>query len=234
MSYSAPKRPLRADALRRSVLRLSLAALSLAALSAAWGYGAVYLSGRLSLAQTAPAIELPKGFDFGPVYLNEARPSRFFITATVPDSPGRSWHTSFEILDLNKRAIYKEEELRFIGEYFFMPGEATSFQKQFTLNRDSGYYYFRFSSLSGTYPADSALRPAISFAVRQNVIPDAWIAGGVAFTGLLALILFGLAISAIRRLGAGQHADGQQEPEAAPVVRQFPAQQGGVGRIARG
>jgi len=84
-------------------------------------YGVNY-SGGLALAQQANAAEVARGVDFGPVYLEQGVPGRYFITATLPEVAGDYWHTEFEVLDERLTPVFAQDELRIIGSFDFVPG----------------------------------------------------------------------------------------------------------------
>src|SRR5262249_11176595 len=111
------------------------------------------------------------------------------------------WQTTFEVLDAQKQPVFHQDEIRFIGDYLFHAGERDRYQKTFTLDRATGYYYFRFSAANGVYHTSSGDPPVVEFAVRQGVF-DGWArrgpAGGLLLVGALVL---GLGVAAVRRIG---------------------------------
>jgi hypothetical protein len=156
-------------------------------------------SGKLSLAQTASADQAVRGFDFGPVYMEQGATGRYYLSAVLPDVDSGIWQTSFEVLDNQLQPVFRQDELRFIGDFMFRPGMRDSFCKAFTLDRGTGYYYFRFRALNGVYNAQPGAPPVVEFAVRQHVL-DGWTLWGPA-GGLLAagLLLLGTGTVLVRR-----------------------------------
>lgn len=213
----------RSAAARRAVWRLLLLGLTLLLAGAAWfGWGYLY-SGRLALAQPAPSTDIPRGFDFGPVWLEQGQAGRYFISALVPETQGAPWYTTFEILDARKQPVQRQDELRYIGDYQFASGERETYSGAFTLNQDTGYYFFRFSAKNGAYAAQAAGPPVLEFSLRQRVLAGyaLWLpAIGAALLGLACFIF---AAQLIGRLGTKQSVD--------PVSQQ-PAEWAGQG--ARG
>ena len=221
----APARnsPRSAKRARRTLGLLVTAALLLAA-APLYLWLALNYSGELALAQTIPASEALRGFDFGPVYLKQGVRQRYFVNATIPAGTS-TWHTAFEVLDSQHLAVFRQDELRFIGEFQFAPGQVHRYAKAFTLDRGTGYYYFRFSALNGSYPANPDDPPVVRFAVRQGVIDglSLWLPfAGLAASGLLGLLLAWLAIN---RLGAAQSAR-ELASQARPHRRRLPPLRG--------
>jgi hypothetical protein len=195
----------------KSILRLLLLGVLALLLAPAYAWYGVFCSGRLALAQQAPASEIMRGFDFGPVWLEEGEVGRYFITAVLPQADTPTWHTSFEVLDSNKQPVFHEDEIRFIGDYQFRSGQADHSHHQFTLQKGTGYYYFRFHAHNGIYSAGPDSAPVVQFAIRQRVLAGVGLWGPVA--GLVAIGL-GLVIQAlvlISRMGTSAPA---QAPEA--------------------
>jgi hypothetical protein len=178
-----------------------------------FAYGGLYYSGELVLAQKVSAGEIVRGFDFGPVYLQSGQPGRYFLAARLPDCPEGIWQTSFEVLNSRKQPVYREDELRFIGDHQFQPGQLDREVKGFTLDRETGYYYFRFTALNGSYPAVAGDPPVAQFAIRQRVLSGAWLWGPAA--GLLAVgcLLFSLGVRQVQALG------GLEQPAARRAAR---------------
>jgi len=210
---SPARRPTQSAKRARRTLALLLGGALLLAAAPLYLWLALNYSGELALAQTIPASEALRGFDFGPVYLKQGVRQRYFVSATIPEGTS-TWHTAFEVLDSQRLAVFRQDELRFIGEFQFAAGQVHRFAKAFTLDRGTGYYYFRFSALNGSYPANPADPPVVRFAVRQNVIDGLglWLpAAGLALLGFLCLLQAWLAIA---RLGA---APGGREVEQLAV-----------------
>jgi hypothetical protein len=203
-----PARRRRAQA--RSALRQIIFGVFLLLLAPAYAWYAIMLSGRLSLSQQAPAGEVLKGFNFGPVYLTEGEPGRYFITARLPDSQATVWQTSFEVLDENRRPVFRQDEVRIIGDYHFAPGQREHYRGYFELAEATGYYYFRFKAKNGEYGADPSAPPVVSFAVRQGVLAG-WIVWGPA----AAVVLLGLLLTSAgfrRAAEVGAAVSGRRRP----------------------
>jgi hypothetical protein len=222
----APARRPRKSATRaRRTLALLIGGALLLAAAPLYLWLAVNYSGELALAQTIPASEALRGFDFGPVYLQQGVRQRYFVNATIPQGTS-AWHTAFEVLDSQRLAVFRQDELRFIGEFQFAPGQVHRFAKAFTLDRGTGYYYFRFSALNGSYPANPADPPVVRFAVRQHVIDGLglWLpVAGLALLGLLYLLQAWLGIA---RLGAAPAADAAGPPAVRRRRRSAPSARG--------
>jgi hypothetical protein len=187
----------------RRILALLLSGVALVLLAPAYAWLAINYSGKLALAQTCSAAQVVRGFDFGPVYMREGVPGRYYLSATLPEVESGVWQTTFEVLDAQKQPVYRQDELRFIGDYLFQPGEQDRYQKGFQLDRSTGYYYFRFTAQNGIYDTQPGAPPVVEFAVRQGVIEGwpLWGPAGGAF--LLGLLLLGMALAAVHRVRAG-------------------------------
>jgi len=183
------------------ILRLLLLGACALALAPAWAYFGVFASGRLALAQQAPASEVLRGFDFGPVWLEQGQVGRYFITATLPQSDTASWHTSFEVLNASRQPVFRQDEVRFIGDYMFHAGQRDASHHQFTLQKGTGYYYFRFTAHNGVYKAPPGSAPVVQFAIRQRVLYGWGLWGPAAGLVLLGLLLVARAVILIVRLG---------------------------------
>jgi hypothetical protein len=192
------------------------ALLLLLAAASYYVYGARW-SGRLALSQPAASTELPRGVDFGPVWLEQGKPVRFFISALVPETEAAPWHSRFEILDEQKRPVLRQDELRFIGAYQFQPGEQAVYSGTFALSRETGYYYFRFQARNGEYPIDLQGPPAVEFALRQGVLAGYYLWVPPAALALLSVILLWIAGIQVSRLG-------RQLPEGAELIPLPPGQ----------
>jgi hypothetical protein len=199
---SAPSAPSRTQRRARLILALLLWGAGLTGLAPLYAWLGLNYSGKLALAQTASADQTARGFDFGPVYLEEGATGRYYLSAVLPAVEGGVWQTSFEVLDSQRQPVYRQNELRFIGDFMFQPGQRDRYQKTFTLDRGTGYYYFHFKALNGVYNTEPGAPPVVEFALRQRVL-DGWAlwgpAGGLLATGLM---LLGLASGLIRRVGA--------------------------------
>jgi len=202
----------------RNILRL--VALGLCALGAGVVYVhyAVNYSGKLALAQRASAADVVRGMDFGPVYLEQGVPGRYFITATLPEVDGDYWHTEFEVLDERLTPVFAQNELRIIGNYDFVPGEREHAAKRFTLDKGTGYYYFRYRAVNGVYDVNPAAPPVVEFAVRRGVI--AGMALWLPATGcvILGVLCFMLAVALLRRLQR-ESTDRHEHGESLSAVR---------------
>jgi hypothetical protein len=180
-------------------------------------YG-LLLSGRLALSQPAPSTDLPRGVDFGPVWMVAGQPTRYFISALVPETEGGPWYTRFEVLDAQKRPVLRQDELRFIGDYQFQPGQRERHSGVFTLNAETGYYYFRFQAKNGEYPVAPGGPPAVEFSLRQGVL-SGWLLWGPGIgAALLSVILLWVAGIQVGRLGR-QQPEGAEPVELPPSVR---------------
>jgi len=204
----APEAKSRAQLRARRIFTVLLLGSACIMLAPLYVWLATNYSGKLALAQTASADQAVRGFDFGPVFMQEGVPGRFFISAVLPQVEGGEWQTRFEVLDAQKQPVFRQDEVRFIGGYMFKAGERDGYQKTFTLDRSTGYYYFRFAADNGVYHTSPGDPPVVEFAVRQGVL-DGWALWGPA-AGMLALgmVLLGLGTSAVRRIGASAAVSG--------------------------
>jgi hypothetical protein len=218
---------------RRTLALLLGGALALAA-APLYLWLALNYSGALALAQTIPASEALRGFDFGPVYLKQGVRQRYFVNATIPAGTS-AWHTSFEVLDSQRLAVFKQDELRFICDFQFAPGAVHRYAKAFTLARETGYYYFRFRALNGDYQTSPLAPPVVRFAIRQGVIDGLGLWLPVAALLLIGLLSLSQAWMAISRLGASAGADepGAHEQEMQRIRSTTPRARGPRGGPAR-
>jgi len=184
----------------RLALKLFLLSLLLVAAAPLYAYLATCYSGHLTLAQTASAADAVRGFDFGPVYLERGSPGRYFISAVLPQCNAGHWLTRFEVLNSQRQSVFREDEVRFIGDFQFRSGERDRYSRTFTLKKDTGYYYFRFTAVNGEYSADAAAPPVVGFAIRQGVISGLGLWLPVAGALFAALLCACLAIVLIRRI----------------------------------
>jgi hypothetical protein len=187
-----------------------------------FAYGGLNYSGELVLAQKVSAGEVIRGFDFGPVYLRSGVPGRYFLSARLPDCPESVWQTSFEVLDSQKVPVFREDELRFIGDHQFIPGQFDREVKGFTLDRETGYYYFRFTAVNGVYDTAAGDPPVAQFAIRQRVLTGAWLWGTAAGLLSLGVLLFSLGARQVQRLGGleqpAQRRAARQPRQLPPVI----------------
>jgi hypothetical protein len=206
----------------RRVCWLLLGGLLLLGAGPAFAYFGLNYSGRLALAQQVSAADVTRGIDFGPVYLEQGAPGRYYLSAVMPQCPAGYWQTRFEVLDANKAAVFSEDEIRFIGEFMFQPGQLDRYCKDFTLSKNTGYYYFRYSSINGAYPPVAGDPPVLSFAIRQHALAGYALWAPVASLMLLGLVCVLFGIQQIRVLAAEI---AQAEAEALEQARQKQAQQ---------
>ena len=127
-------------------------------------------SGRMALSQNASAAQVVRGFDFGPVYLVQGQPGRYTISAQLPACDAGYWQTRFEVLDGKGLSVFREDEVRFIGDFQFQPGVRDTYTKNFELEKETGYYYFRFTAVNGEYSANPSAPPVVRFTIRQGVL----------------------------------------------------------------
>lgn len=197
---AAVRRRLRSRA--RAALRLFCAGLLLCALAPIYLWAALNLSGKLALCQTAPASAVLRGFDFGPLYLREGQACRYFVSMAIPEGAEGIWTSRFEVLDEGRQPVFREDEARIIGALHFEPGARARIARGFTLDRQSGYYYFRLSSADGAYSQVQQAVPVASLTVRQGVVSGPWLWLPALSLLLLGAVCLGLALGAIRGLGA--------------------------------
>lgn len=171
----------------------------LLAMGFAW-YGQNY-SGKLVLAQTIPAVEASRGFDFGPVYLTQGTTSRYFLSALIPPAKQDYWLTSFEVLDERLQPVYRQDEVRFIGDHQFTPGEYDRYSKTFKPDKATGYFYFRFTAQNGAYNENQLGEPVVEFSVRSGVLAGSALWGPVAGLFSVGLLLTCLGVGYITKLG---------------------------------
>jgi len=199
----------------KTILRLLLLGVLALLLAPAYALLGVYCSGRLALAQQAPASEILRGFDFGPVWLEKGEVGRYFISATLPQSDTATWRTSFEVLNAARQPVFHQDEVRFIGDYQFHPGQRERTHHQFTLKKGTGYYYFRFKAHNGVYSAAPGSAPVVEFAIRQRVINGWGLWGPVVGLLLAGLLLIARAILTINSLGRTAHPERSESGTAA-------------------
>lgn len=211
----------------RLILGLLACGLLLLLLGAGWFTWGLLWSGRLALAQPAPSTELPRGFDFGPVWLEQGASGRYFLRAEVPQTQGSPWFTSFEILDARKQPVLRQEDARYIGDYQFNPGRRATFIGAFRLAEQTGYYYFRFTARSGEYPARAEGPPVLELSLRQRVIAGAALWAPAIGSALLGLSLILLAFRIMAILGRRrQFSEFEDVAPAASAGRWGQARQG--------
>ena len=205
---AAPKKSRRRLRARvRALVWLFGAGLALLVMGPLYAFLSYYYSGELVLAQKISAADVVRGFDFGPVYMDEGSPGRYYLSAVLPEVDGEYWQTSFEVLDETRTPVYRQDELHIIGDFQFEPGQRQSYVKNFTLAKQSGYYYFRYTAVNGVYDTNKTAGPVVEFAVRQGVVAGAALwgpTGGAVGLGLL-LVLLGVGLA--RALNAGPKVD---------------------------
>jgi hypothetical protein len=191
-------------------------------LAPAFAWYGVFCSGRLALAQQAPASEIMRGFDFGPVWLEKGEVGRYFISARLPQADTATWHTSFEVLNESLQPVFHQDEIRFIGDYQFRSGQLDHSHHQFKLEKGTGNYYFRFKAHNGVYKFDPTGEPVVKFAIRQRVLAGWTLWGPVAGLVAIGLLLIVQALVLIARIGstapAAQPASGTPRPGRPSVV----------------
>jgi hypothetical protein len=196
------------------LLVLGLLALGLGPL---YAYLVQNYSGQLVLAQRASAAEVARGVDFGPVYLEQGVPGRYFITARLPQIEGDFWHTAFEVLDEQRTPVFRQDELRIAGSFDFTPGKSERSAKRFVLDKETGYYFFRFSAVNGVYDANLSDPPVVQFAVRLGVIHGLglWLPT-LGLVGL-GILLISLGCRMVKSLGASLRGSSSHPGKRAPA-----------------
>jgi hypothetical protein len=212
----------RRRALVRSITRLFIAGVICVALGPLYFWWCMNHSGELALKQTISAGEAARGFDFGPVYMRQGVSGRYFIEVDIPAGEEDYWLTSFEVLDSQLKPVYRQDEIRYIGEFPFATGGTDAYAKSFTPDRVSGYFYFRFTSDNGVYSAEQFNTPVVEFMVRQGVITGyaLWLpAAGAPLLGLILLAIAVLQTGVLgrpveRRLSEEQYSSGRDDGAA--------------------
>jgi len=190
-----------------------------------YGWLAVNYSGELALAQKISAADAVRGFSFGPVYLQSGQTCRYFISAALPPTDEGYWHTSFEVLNEQLDPVFRQDELRFIGDFKLKAGKRDRYHKAFCLTKDTGSFWFRFTAHNGHFPENLNVSPVVEFAVRQNVISGWSLWLPVAGMLLLGAVLVLRALIYINRLGASTRVDAASDqgtvrrPQAGAPVR---------------
>lgn len=225
---------------RRRLSGLLLCGLLLMGLGLLWQWWAINYSGKLSLAQQISADVFQRGFSFGPVYIEQGRTGRYFMTATLPETTEGIWLSRFEVQDSSGLPVFGQDEVRLYGEHSFHPGMRDRVSKQFSLDSETGYYYFHFKSENGMFGANQMDPPVVEFSVRQGVI--AGLALWLPFGGLLALGLLLVSISLWLRAQYGRleqddspPGDGERQPRqsVSRAAAQQDAAQAGVSALGR-
>lgn len=204
------------------------------ALGPLYAYVTLNYSGQLALAQQISAADCARGFNFGPVYLEEGVSGRYYISAVLPSVEGNYWHTTFEVLDDQLQPVFKQDELHIIGDYELAAQHRERYAKHFTLNKETGYYYFRFQALNGAYNANQQAPPVVEFAVRQHVAAGALLWAPAAGLLALGLLLIWLGIALAHHLGTAQARRLRYSVGAPAATRmpppQFPGRRPATGR----
>ena len=223
----------------RRLAGLLCCGLILSALGLAWQWWALNCSGKLSLTQQISADVFQRGFSFGPVYIEQGRVGRYYMTATLPDTAEGIWISRFEVRDSSGLPVFGQDEVRLYGEHSFQPGMRDRVSKQFSLDSETGYYFFHFKSENGTFGANQMAPPVVEFSVRQGVVYG--LALWLPFAGLLGLGLLLIIVSGWLRLQYGRlelHGspgdDGERQPR--PLRQQAlyrDAAPGGVSALGR-
>jgi len=188
----------------RAIIWLLALGLLLCVIAPLYAYFALNYSGRLVLAQKVSAADVARGFDFGPVYLRQGETGRYYITAQLPEVDGNYWHTTFEVLNDRRQPVFKQDELHIIGDYDLEAQRPERIVKRFTLDKATGYYYFRYKAVNGVYDVNPTAGPVVEFAVRQGVITGAALWGPVAAVLVVGLLLIWLGAALIRHLNVTQ------------------------------
>ncbi|MEZ5337067.1 MAG: hypothetical protein R3F46_02280 [bacterium] len=211
--------------------------LALILAAGAWQWWAFNWSGRLSLSQQISADEFQKGFSFGPVYIEEGLTGRYSVRATLPETPDGVWISRFEVRDASNLPVFGQDEVRLYGEHSFRPGMQDRILRQFSLGRETGYYYFHFKSENGVFSANQSAPPVVEFSVRQGVVHGLglWLPFGCLLG--LGLILASVSIW-LRMQFAGLERDGSPSGDGERQPRiSLPAEpqqaQGGVSALGR-
>ncbi len=132
-----------------------------------WG---LFFSGKVIFLHSVSAEDVTRGFDYGPIWIEEGPKYRARLGMVIPQS-GKFWETSFSVLDLNKAEVGKETLFLATTQPEFAPGKRTIKDNYFTLSGDSGWHFFRFQQIAGAYPAPGAMgAPVASLEIRAGVL----------------------------------------------------------------
>lgn len=132
-----------------------------------WG---LFFSGKVVFFHSVSAEDVTRGFDYGPIWIEEGPKYRARLGMVIPQS-GKFWETSFSVLDLNKAEVGKETLFLATTQPEFAPGKHTIKDNYFTLSGDSGWHYFRFQQIAGAYPAPGAMSaPVASLEIKAGVM----------------------------------------------------------------
>jgi len=133
----------------------------------AWG---LFMSGRTVFLQSVCAEDVTRGFDFGPIWLDSGRNYRARLGMIIPDSE-MFWETTFTVLDAGMAPVESETVFLDVTQPEFAPGRHTVRDNYFILNGSSGWHFFRFKQVSGTYPAPGTRgAPVASFELRRGIV----------------------------------------------------------------
>jgi hypothetical protein len=174
------------------------------ALGPLYAYVMLNFSGRLVLSQEISAADVARGFNFGPVYLEQGVTGRYYISAILPEVDGHYWHTTFEVLNEQLQPVFRQDELHIIGDYDLESRRRERYAKRFTLDKETGYYYFRLQALNGAYDVNQQAPPVVKFAVRQHVVTGAMLWAPAAGALVLGLLLIWLGLALARQLSTAQ------------------------------
>jgi hypothetical protein len=169
-----------------------------------YAYVMLNYSGRLVLTQKISAADVARGFNFGPVYLEQGITGRYYISAVLPEVDGHYWHTTFEVLNEQLQPVFKQDELHIIGDFDLESQRRERYAKRFTLDKETGYYYFRFQAVNGVYDANQQAPPVVEFAVRQHVATGAVLWAPAVGTLVLGLFLIWLGLALAGQLSRAQ------------------------------
>jgi len=147
--------------------------------------------GRTIFLQQVSAEDVTRGFDFGPIYMVSGLNYLARLELVIPES-GEFWETTLAVLDSNKAVVGKESVFLAVTQKEFAPGERTVLPNHFRLMGDSGWYYFRFQQVAGSYPALGAMGPpAAKLELREGLMnaTAAWAALALGWIAGIALFL---------------------------------------------
>lgn len=132
-----------------------------------WG---LFFSGKVIFLHSVSSEDVTRGFDYGPVWLEEGSKYRARLGMVIPQS-GKFWETSFSVLDLNKAEVGRETLFLATTQPEFAPGKRTVRDNYFTLSGESGWHYFRFQQIAGAYPPPGAMgAPVANLEIKSGVM----------------------------------------------------------------
>lgn len=168
-----------------------LIAIAVALFAAGFFIWGLFLSGRVVFLHSVSAEDVTRGFDFGPVWIEDNSDYRARLSMVIPQS-GKFWETSFTVLDLNKAEVGGESLFLATTQPEFAPGKRTVRDNFFNLSGESGWHYFRFKQIAGAYPPPGAMgAPVASLEIKSGVV-EPKLCYGVLILGLVigGIILF--------------------------------------------